>query len=188
MQDHATPLTLSERADELEEQMMNELNERIATKSVLFNMADGKVEIEGGAALQAKHPGKTFLMGADPRLPKMPDKPTLIDFFKLRFASTPSAAERDPCVEGRAGRENHPGLPAARHRRGELHPLRSRLLGAQLIEPYVDEEVSWAIRVHQALRFFPDLGRLRISRDVRQVFRRGLPAGALYRRGVRARP
>ncbi len=31
---------------------MNELNERIATKSVLFNMADGKVEIEGGAALR----------------------------------------------------------------------------------------------------------------------------------------
>ena len=28
--------------------------------------------------------------------------------------------------------------------------------GAQLIEPYVDEEVSWAIKVHQALRFFPD--------------------------------
>jgi hypothetical protein len=28
--------------------------------------------------------------------------------------------------------------------------------GAQLIEPYVDEEVSWAIRMHQALRFFPD--------------------------------
>src|SRR5678809_284774 len=28
--------------------------------------------------------------------------------------------------------------------------------GAQLIEPYVDEEVSWSIRVHQALRFFPD--------------------------------
>ena len=25
-----------------------------------------------------------------------------------------------------------------------------------MIEPYVDEEVSWAIRVHQALRFFPD--------------------------------
>src|SRR5580704_17507324 len=28
--------------------------------------------------------------------------------------------------------------------------------GAQLIEPYVSEEVSWAIRAHQALRFFPD--------------------------------
>jgi hypothetical protein len=28
--------------------------------------------------------------------------------------------------------------------------------GAQMLEPYVDEEVSWAIRMHQALRFFPD--------------------------------
>ena len=28
--------------------------------------------------------------------------------------------------------------------------------GAQMIEPYVDEEVSWAVRMHQALRFFPD--------------------------------
>jgi hypothetical protein len=28
--------------------------------------------------------------------------------------------------------------------------------GAQMIEPYVEEEVSWAVRMHQALRFFPD--------------------------------
>jgi hypothetical protein len=28
--------------------------------------------------------------------------------------------------------------------------------GAQLIEPYVSEEISWAVRNHQALRFFPD--------------------------------
>jgi hypothetical protein len=28
--------------------------------------------------------------------------------------------------------------------------------GAQLIEPYVDEEVTWAIRAHQVLRFYPD--------------------------------
>ena len=59
MQHQATAMTLSERADELEEQMMNELNERIATKSVLFNMGDGKVEIEGGAARMAKHPANT---------------------------------------------------------------------------------------------------------------------------------
>ena len=25
-----------------------------------------------------------------------------------------------------------------------------------MIEPYVDEEVSWAVRMHQALRFYPD--------------------------------
>ena len=28
--------------------------------------------------------------------------------------------------------------------------------GAQLIAPYVDEEVAWAVQHHQALRFFPD--------------------------------
>ena len=29
--------------------------------------------------------------------------------------------------------------------------------GAQLVEPYVSEKVSWAIRYHQCLRFYPDL-------------------------------
>ena len=28
--------------------------------------------------------------------------------------------------------------------------------GAQLLEPYVDEEISWAIRAHQAVRFYAD--------------------------------
>ena len=80
-------MTLSERADHLEEEMMHEL-ERVVTKSVLANLMEGRVEMEGGAALQAKHPGKYFNMGEDPRLPKMPDKPTLLDYFKHRFAST----------------------------------------------------------------------------------------------------
>ena len=157
MQDHTRPLTLSERADELEEQMMNELNERIATKSVLFNMADGKVEIEGGAALQAKHPGKLFLMGADPRLPKMPDKPTLVDFFKLRFASMNHLLQSATHAL-KAGLDEKTILACLLHDIGVVSFIRCDhgYWGAQLIEPYVDEEVSWAIRVHQALRFFPD--------------------------------
>ena len=28
--------------------------------------------------------------------------------------------------------------------------------GAQLVEPYVDEKVSWGIRYHAPLRFYPD--------------------------------
>ncbi len=108
MNEHAKPetlkpTTLSERADELEEKMMNDLNERIATKSSLFLLADGKLEMPMGAALKAANPDKYFLMGADPRLPPMPDKPTLIDFFKCRFASMQSsAAKRDPRPEGRS--------------------------------------------------------------------------------------
>jgi hypothetical protein len=158
MQHHdAMPTTLSERADELEEQLMHELSERIATKSVLFNMGDGKVEMEGGAALQAKHPGKLFLMGADPRLPKMPDKPTLIDFFKLRFASTAHLLQSATHAL-KAGMDEKVVLACLLHDIGVVSFIRCDhgYWGAQMIEPYVDEEVSWAVRTHQALRFFPD--------------------------------
>jgi hypothetical protein len=157
MQHQVTAMTLSERADELEEQMMNELNERIATKSVLFNMADGKVETESGAALMAKHPGKHFLMGADPRLPKMPDRPTLIDFFKARFASTAHLLQSATHAL-KAGLDEKTVLACLLHDIGVVSFIRCDhgYWGAQLIEPYVDEEVSWAVRVHQALRFFPD--------------------------------
>src|SRR5471030_1395233 len=79
--------TLSERADALEEHMMHEL-EHIVSRSVLCNLVDGKVEMESGASLMAKNPGKFMLMGEDPRLPGMPENPTLIDYFRCRFAST----------------------------------------------------------------------------------------------------
>ena len=156
-QHHPHPLTLSERADELEEEMMNELNEKIATKSVLFTLGDGKVEMEGGAALQAQNPGKYFLMGADPRLPKMPDKPTLIDFMKLRLPSINHLLQSATHAL-KAGLPEKTVLACLLHDIGVVGFIRCDhgYWGAQLIEPYVDEEVSWAIRMHQALRFFPD--------------------------------
>ena len=150
-------MTLSERADELEEQMMHELNEKIATKSVLFGMADGKVEIQNGNDLLAKNPGKYFLMGADNRLPAMPDKPTLIDFFKLRFASTAHLLQSAKHAL-RNGLPEKNVLACLLHDIGVVSFIRCDhgYWGAQMIEPYVDEEVSWAIRMHQCLRFFPE--------------------------------
>jgi len=149
-------MTMDERADELEEQMEREL-ERIITKSVLFNLADGKVEMEGGAALQAQHPGKLMLMGEDPRLPKMPDKPTLLDYFRYRFASTNHLLQSATHAL-KAGLDEKVVLACLLHDVGVVGFIRADhgYWGAQLIEPYVDEEVSWAVRVHQALRFFPD--------------------------------
>jgi hypothetical protein len=149
-------MTLSERADALEEQMMHEL-ERIVTKSVLFNLADGKVEMESGPALQRKYPGKYMLMGADPRLPQMPAKPTLVDFFKLRFASTAHLLQSATHAL-KAGLDEKVVLACLLHDIGVVSFIRCDhgYWGAQLIGPYVDEEVSWAVRVHQALRFFPD--------------------------------
>jgi hypothetical protein len=83
----AQTMSMAERADALEERMMHEL-EHIVAKSVLCHLADGKVEMEGGLDLLAANPGKYMLMGADPRLPQMPEKPTLMDYFRCRFAST----------------------------------------------------------------------------------------------------
>jgi len=50
-------MTLSEKADAIEEHMMHELD-KIVTKSVFANMTDGHVDMEGGAALMKKYPGK----------------------------------------------------------------------------------------------------------------------------------
>ena len=151
------PATLSERADELEERMMQELNERVATKSVLFTLADGKLEMESGAAVLARNPGKYFLMGADPRLPKMPAKPTLFDFFRCRFASTNHLLQSATHAL-KAGLDEKLVLACLLHDIGVVSFIRCDhgYWGAQLIERYVEEEVSWAVRAHQALRFYPD--------------------------------
>src|SRR5437867_2341464 len=78
-------MTMAQRADALEDKMARELD-YIVVKSRLHALADGDMNVSlSGAALQKANPGAHFLMGDDPRLPAMPEKPTLIDFFKLRF-------------------------------------------------------------------------------------------------------
>ena len=158
MQEDASPrqMSLSERADELEEQKMHEL-EHIVTKSVLFNLADGKLEMEGGNDLLAKNPGKYLLMGADPRLPRMPEKPTLVDYFRCRFAST-SHLLQSATHALKAGHDEKVITACLLHDIAVVSFIRCDhgYWGAQMIEPYVDEEVAWAVKTHQALRFFPD--------------------------------
>ena len=189
MNEHAKPLTLSERADELEEQMMHELNESIATKSVLFGMADGKVEMANGQELMAEEPGQVFPHGRRPA-PAEDAGQADADRFLQRCASPrPITCCRAPRTRSRTAMNEKIVLACLLHDIGVVGFIRCDhgYWGAQLIEPYVDEEVSWAIRMHQALRFFPDVGRLQISGDVHQAVRRGLPARALHRRGIQAR-
>ena len=149
-------MTLSQRADELEEQMMHDL-ERVVTKSVLSNLMDGRVEMAGGAALQSKYPGKYFNMREDPRLPKMPDKPRLMDYFRNRFASTNHLLQ-SAALAVKNGHSEKVVLACLLHDIAVVSFIRCDhgYWGAQMIAPYVDEEVSEAIRMHQALRFFPD--------------------------------
>src|SRR6516165_288002 len=77
--------TLSERADALEAKMSRELD-YIVIKSRLYSMAEGDMgPPPNAAALMAANPNARVLMGDDPRLPPMPERPTLTDFFKYRF-------------------------------------------------------------------------------------------------------
>ncbi len=149
--------SMSERADEFEEWQLKEFEKRLVAKSLLFNLADGNLATGASGELT---PGRHLHMGEDPRLPKMPDKPTLYDFYKYRFARKPGIQH----VLQSANLAQKNGLPEKMVLACLLHDIavtgfiRSDhgYWGAQLVEPYVDEEVSWAIRAHQALRFYPD--------------------------------
>jgi hypothetical protein len=149
-------MTLSQRADALEHKMMQELD-CIIVKSRLFDLADGDQSVANGAALMAQNPGKYFLMGDDPRLPPMPAKPTLIDFFKSRFGPANHLLQSARHAV-KAGMDEKVVLACLLHDIGVIGFIRADhgYWGAQMVAPYVDEEVAWAIRAHQALRFYPD--------------------------------
>src|SRR5215813_6241648 len=87
MNEHPHSLSMSELADRLEEEKMHDM-ERIITRSTLAHLMDGNVKMDTSEDMRARYPGKFFLMADDPRLPPMPEKPTLVDYFRRRFAST----------------------------------------------------------------------------------------------------
>ena len=76
------PKSISEQAEELEIQQLREFGDLVIYRSAINKLADGEWSDEENFSLG---PLKPSLMGEDPRLPAMPEKPTLIDFFKLRF-------------------------------------------------------------------------------------------------------
>ena len=100
-----------------------------------------------------------FMMGDNPALPRFPDKPTLLDFFRLRFEGLTArhlltSAAR--ALEG--GQDEKVVLACLLHDISNGGLIRSDhgYWGAQMVAPYVDEEVAFAIQYHQPLRYFAD--------------------------------
>jgi hypothetical protein len=90
------------------------------------------------------------------KLEPMPAKPTLQDFFRLRFSTVNHVLQS-------ANRAMKTGMTEEIVLACLLHDVSQSLIkvdhgwwGAQLFEPYVPEKVTFAIRYHQALRFYPD--------------------------------
>jgi predicted HD phosphohydrolase len=98
-----------------------------------------------------------IIMGDDPSLPAMPKTPSLLDFFRLRF-DQPDHLLQSARLAKLAGQPETTVLACLLHDIAVFGFIRGEhgYWGEQMVAPYVSEEVSWAIRAHQALRFFPD--------------------------------
>jgi hypothetical protein len=90
------------------------------------------------------------------QLPPLPENPKLLDFYRLRFAPATHVLQS-------ADKALTAGMPEEIVLACLFHDVAQALMkadhgwwGAQLFEPYVSEKVAFAIRYHQALRFFPD--------------------------------
>jgi hypothetical protein len=99
-----------------------------------------------------------IVMGDDPRLPSMPEKPTLIDFFKLRFSSDTQHLLQSARLAKLKGHSEKVITACLLHDIAVVGFIRGDhgYWGEFMIAPYVDPEIAWAVRVHQALRFYPD--------------------------------
>jgi hypothetical protein len=101
--------------------------------------------------------GRLHLLGHDPRLSQMPDRPTLFDFYKHRFGPAAHLLQSARLAQ-KSGANEKIVLACLLHDIGNIGFIRADhgYWAAQLVEPYVDEEVTFAIRYHQVLRFYPD--------------------------------
>jgi hypothetical protein len=143
-----------EAADAIEAAMLAQLDRRIR-KSVLFISGATDPTQEPSDLSQED---ELIIAGDDPRLRQMPKKPTLIDFFRLRFSPSKVHLLQSATHALRQGHDEKVVMACLLHDISMAGFIRGDhgYWGAQLVEPYVEEEVSWAIRVHQALRFFAD--------------------------------
>jgi len=157
------------RADALEDYSIRKLDDAVAAAQ-RGQIAGPPERFPTAAELEARIDGSSNRRGVGnlflgsggrgvTRLEPMPKRPTLLDYFNLRFKT--------------AGAYNHV-LQSATHAMKTgmteevvfaclLHDVVQSLIkvdhgwwGAQMFEPYLPEKSTFAIRYHQALRFYAD--------------------------------
>ena len=132
---------------------------RIIVPPAVATMGTALSGCQGALMTQARGPDALVMMGDNPALPKMPERPALKDFFALRLSKT---GTNHMLQSATLAREH--GLDEKVIMACLLHDIAIAGLissnhgywGAQMVAPYVDEEVAWAIQKHEALRYFAD--------------------------------
>lgn len=149
-----------ERADALEHYSTELLDQEVAAQGQ--PKYPTAAELESQIELRGTRRGTGNLFGPRTgaekvsRLPPMPARPTLKDFFELRFQPANHVLQS-------ATRAMKTGMSEEVIFACLLHDTIQALMkpdhgwwAAQVYEPYVSEKVSWAVRYHQSLRFYPD--------------------------------
>ena len=147
------------RADALEDHMVSLLDQEVAGSPA------GLTRFPTAAELEAQIETRTYRRGAGnlfagtamrTKLPPMPAKPTLMDYFTLRVQPANHVLQS-------ATRALKTGMTEEVILACLLHDVVQALIktdhgwwGAQLFEPYIPAKSTFAIRYHQALRFYPD--------------------------------
>jgi hypothetical protein len=135
-------------------------HERLVMQQPVANfIAEGVHEPEAALLKRMNETGAVFMMGQNPNLPVMPERPKLLDFFHFRFCDI---AFRHLLQSAKlaldAGQSETVVIACLLHdiSNGALIRSDHGYWGAQMIAPYVSEEVAWAVQYHQALRYFAD--------------------------------
>jgi len=147
-------MKLDQKIDQLELAMTELLDVQIMKPAL------GRIGTLGSGGFERPGPGR-WLMGDDPRLPKMPEQPGLADFFRYRFLLDNLGGNhllQSAKLAMDKGLDEKIVLACLLHDISVVALVRNDHghWAAQMIEPYVDPEITWAVRHHQALRFRPD--------------------------------
>jgi hypothetical protein len=158
-----------ERADAFEDHMSKQLDAAVAarrskgdyTVSELEALVDKRGYRRGVGRLMVHafnmlNPEPNGTGSKVSRLAPIPAKPTLIDFFVHRFYPAAHLLQSARLAR-KSGASEEIALACLLHDAGQyLSRAEHGYWGAQLIEPYVSERVAFAVKYHQALRFYPD--------------------------------
>jgi len=147
-------MTTLQKAEAADHALIEELDRLVIVKSAIYTSG----ERDPREPLPRQNDkGKLYLMGHDPRLPRMPDRPTLFDFFKYRFGPANHMLQSARLAQ-KNGTSEKIVLACLLHDIATSGFIRADhgYWASQLVEPYVDPEVAFAIRYHQVLRFYPD--------------------------------
>ena len=154
------------RADALEDYTIDKLDEALAQQQQGKYPTVAQLEAQIETRPARRGVGNLFVTGRGDstldkmttvkRLEPMSAKPTLKEFFEKRFAPANHVLQS-------ANRALKTGMSEEVVLACLLHDTVHALIkvdhgwwGAQLYEPYVSPKVTFAIRYHQALRFYPD--------------------------------